>query len=41
MSDAPKEKTAGGETITIRVKDLDPTGEETYFKITKTTKMDK
>jgi hypothetical protein len=39
MSDAPKEQTDGGETITIRVKDQ--TGDETRFKIKKTTKMDK
>jgi small ubiquitin-related modifier len=39
MGDAPEEKKEGGETITIRVKDQ--TGEETYFKVKKTTKMDK
>jgi hypothetical protein len=39
MGDAPEEKNEGGELITIRVKDQ--TGEETYFKVKKTTKMDK
>ena len=41
MSDAPVEAKpeGGGETITIRVKDQ--TGEETFFKIKKTTKMSK
>ena len=34
-----KEEGAGSETITIRVKDQ--TGEETFFKIKKSTKMEK
>mmetsp|Transcript_22093 Transcript_22093/g.45995 ORF Transcript_22093/g.45995 Transcript_22093/m.45995 type:complete len:93 (+) Transcript_22093:21-299(+) len=39
MSDAAEPKSEGGEAITIRVKDQG--GEETFFKIKKTTKMEK
>ncbi|CAM9100655.1 unnamed protein product [Ascophyllum nodosum] len=44
MSDAPTPKPEGDEkadatTITIRVRDQ--TGEETYFKVKKTTRMEK
>mmetsp|Transcript_22628 Transcript_22628/g.33082 ORF Transcript_22628/g.33082 Transcript_22628/m.33082 type:complete len:100 (+) Transcript_22628:86-385(+) len=44
MADAPEneskpEGSSAGDPITIRVRDQ--TGEETYFKIKKTTKMDK
>eukprot|EP00904_Undaria_pinnatifida_P009381 jgi/Undpi1/5573/HiC_scaffold_2.g00849.m1 len=44
MSDAPAPKPEGDEkadatTITIRVRDQ--TGEETYFKVKKTTRMEK
>eukprot|EP00979_Chaetoceros_neogracilis_P003878 scaffold671_cov286-Chaetoceros_neogracile.AAC.17 len=39
MSDEAETKPEGAEPITIRVKDQ--TGEETFFKIKKTTKMSK
>ncbi|KAG7352665.1 ubiquitin-2/rad60 SUMO-like protein [Nitzschia inconspicua] len=39
MSDNEKAADEGNETITIRIRDQ--TGEETFFKIKKTTKMQK